>query len=270
MEDMDEESGVVRRAAGGGAEGLAAGNGARGEDGAAGAVAEARRTVASRGWYLMPPAVLSRCLGVACSEWARLDGHWEDLAVDPYAGEKGTSRLRRYGQFLLPRHGGGITPLPHEVFVQPDRSNPLYVDVERRFEPLTDAFRAEPVLGALIRLLGDVAAGLDDADEWIVRVHPFRVVARPGSLGQPTPEGRHKDGVTLVSSLLAGRRNVTGGRSTVYDAEGREIAATTLSEPGALLLSDDRATWHAVSPVQPEDAGEPGNRDVLVITLAAR
>ncbi|MFH7594593.1 2OG-Fe dioxygenase family protein [Streptomyces racemochromogenes] len=253
---MDEENGFGRAAGGSGE--------------AVRAVAEARRMVASRGWYLMPPAVLSRCLGVAPAEWARLDGHWEDLAADPYAAEKGTSRLRRYGQFLLSRQAGGITPLPHGVFVQPDDSNPLYVDVERRFEPLTDAFRAEPVLGALIRLLGDVAAGLDDADEWIVRVHPFRVVARSGSLGQPTPEGRHKDGVTLVSSLLAGRRNVTGGRSTVYDAEGREIAATTLSEPGTLLLSDDRATWHAVSPVRPEDPGGPGHRDVLVTTLAAR
>ncbi|MFF4579895.1 2OG-Fe dioxygenase family protein [Streptomyces sp. NPDC001373] len=267
---MDEAKAFGRRAAGGAQEGPRAGDGTSGDDDAVRAVVEARRTVASRGWYLMPPAVLSRCLGVAPTEWARLDGHWEDLAADPYAAEQGTSRLRRYGQFLLPRHSGGITPLPHEVFVQPDDSNPLYVDVERRFEPLTGGFRAEPVLDALIRLLGEVAAGLDDADEWIVRVHPFRVVARLDSLGQPTPEGRHKDGVTLVSSLLVGRRNVTGGRSTVYDAEGEELAATTLSEPGTLLLSDDRATWHAVSPVRPEDNGRPGHRDVLVTTLAAR
>ncbi|GAA3373060.1 2OG-Fe dioxygenase family protein [Streptomyces racemochromogenes] len=260
---MDEADDSGWRAGGGS-------GGPRGDEEVRAAVAEARRVVAARGWYLMAPAVLSRCLGVAAAEWARIDRHWEELAADPYAAETGTSRLRRYGQFLLPRRGGGIMPLPHEVFVQPDRSNPLYVDVERRFEPLTGAFRAEPMLGALIGLLGEVAAGLDDAEEWIVRVHPFRVVARPGGLGQPTPEGRHKDGVTLVSSLLVGRRNVTGGRSTVYDAEGREVEATTLSEPGTLLLSDDRATWHAVSPVRPEDDGGPGHRDVLVVTLAAR
>ncbi|MFH8796974.1 2OG-Fe dioxygenase family protein [Streptomyces sp. NPDC017941] len=89
-------------------------------------------------------------------------------------------------------------------------------------------------------------------------------------LAQPTPEGRHKDGVTLVSSMLIGRENVTGGRSTVYDADGREIAATTLSEPATLLLSDDRATWHAVSPVRPQDTAGPGHRDVLVTTLTSR
>ncbi|MER5807838.1 2OG-Fe dioxygenase family protein [Streptomyces sp. NPDC002033] len=250
---------------------------------------EARRAVASRGWHVMSPAEAARCLGVDAGVWVRLAAYWEDLVEDPYAAERGTSRLRRLGEFLLSR-AGGITPLPHGAFVQPEDSNPLYVDVERHFEPLTDAFRAEPVLEALVRMLGEVAAGLDapgldapgpdaagldaaglDAPgEWIVRVHPFRVLAQAGTRGLPTPEGRHKDGVTLVSSLLIGRENVTGGRSTLYDEDGREIAAITLSEPGTLLLSDDRATWHAVSPLHPRDPARPAHRDVLVTTLAAR
>ncbi|MFF4368165.1 2OG-Fe dioxygenase family protein [Streptomyces sp. NPDC001594] len=229
----------------------------------------AREEVAAKGWHLMPPAAVCHGLGVAPDVWEGFAAHWNDLAVDAYAAESGTHRLRRFGQFLLSR-SGEINALPHDVFVQPQDSNPLYVDVQRRFEPLTAAFRAEPLLEALMRALGEVAAGLDVAGEWIVRVHPFRVVARAGSLGEPTPEGRHKDGVTLVTSLLIGRDNVTGGRSTVYDADGREIAATTLSEPGSLLLSDDQATWHAVSPLQPQDAGRSGYRDVLVTTLAAR
>ncbi|MGW0537432.1 2OG-Fe dioxygenase family protein [Streptomyces sp. NPDC003032] len=232
-------------------------------------VQAAREAVAGRGWHLMPPAAASQCVSAGSSVWERFAAHWEDLVTDPYAAEKGTRRLRRYGQFLLSR-GGEVAPLGHQAFVQPEDSNPLYVGVERRFEPLTEAFRAEPVLYALIRLLGDVAWGMDDTAEWIVRVHPFRVIAQADNLAQPTPEGRHKDGVDLVSSLLICRENVTGGRSTVYDADGHEIAATTLSQPGTLLLSDDRATWHAVSPVRPQDTGRPGHRDVLVTTLTAR
>lgn len=232
-------------------------------------VQTARGAVADRGWHLMSPAAASQCVSAGPSVWERFAAHWEDLVTDPYAAEKGTLRLRRYGQFVLSR-SGEVAPLAHEAFEQPQDSNPLYVNVERHFEPLTEAFRAEPVLYALIRLLGDVAAGMDDTAEWIVRVHPFRVLAQADSLAQPTPEGRHKDGVNLVSSLLIGRENVTGGRSTVYDADGREIAATTLSEPGTLLLSDDQATWHAVSPVRPQDTGRPGRRDVLVTTLTAR
>lgn len=45
------------------------------------------------------------------------------------------------------------------------------------------AFRAEPVLGALLRMLGRVAAGLVDAAEWRVNVRPFRVTAAPGDAG---------------------------------------------------------------------------------------
>lgn len=232
-------------------------------------VQAARGDVVGRGWHLMPPASASQCVGAGLSVWERFAAHWEDLVTDPYAAEKGTRRLRRYGQFLLSR-AGEVAPLGHEAFVQPEDSNPLYVSVERRFEPLTEAFKAEPVLYALIRLLGEVAGGIDDTADWIVRVHPFRVEAQADRLAQPTPEGRHKDGVDLVSSLLIGRENVTGGRSMVYDADGREIAATTLSERGALLLNDDRATWHAVSPVCPQDTGRPGRRDVLVTTLSAR
>ncbi|MEU4732000.1 2OG-Fe dioxygenase family protein [Streptomyces sp. NPDC023588] len=230
---------------------------------------EARAVVASRAWHLMAPAELGACLDVDPGVWERLAVHWDDLAVDPYAAQSGTRRLRRYGQFLLSR-SGEITTMPHDVFVQPHASNPLYVDVERRFEPLTEEFQAEPVVTALIRMLGEIAAGLDDVEEWTVKVHPFRVIAQADSAGQPTPEGRHKDGVTLVTSLLIGRENVTGGQSTLYDDEGRPIAAATLTEPGTLLLNDDRATWHAVSAIHPLDAGRPGHRDVLVTTLAAR
>ncbi|MBW5422369.1 hypothetical protein GKQ77_12470 [Streptomyces sp. BG9H] len=237
-------------------------------DGAGPLVQAAREDVAGRGWHLMAPAEASTCVSADTSVWERFAAHWEDLVTDPYAAEKGTRRLRRYGQFLLSRDGE-IAPMGHEAFVQPEESNPLYVDVERHFEPLTEAFLAEPVLNALIRLLGEVAGGMRDAPEWIVRVHPFRVVAQADGLAQPTPEGRHKDGVDLVSSLLIGRENVRGGRSMVYDADGQEIAATTLSEPGTLLLSDDRATWHAVSPVHPQDTERPGHRDVLVTTLTA-
>lgn len=269
---MDHDHGVAQADG----DGVAHGNkGSKGDTGSTVAgdaipiVQTAREAVAGRGWHLMPPDVASPCVNADPAVWERFAAHWEDLVVDPYAAQEGTRRLRRYGRFLLTRTGE-VAPLDQEVFVQPGESNPLYVGVERRFEPLTEAFRSEPVLYALIRLLGDVAGGLEDTAEWIVRVHPFRVIAQPDTLGRPTPEGRHKDGVTLVSSLLLGRENVTGGRSTLYDPDGREIAAHTLSEPGTLLLSDDRATWHAVSPVQPQDASRPGRRDVLVTTLTAR
>ncbi|MEU6328585.1 2OG-Fe dioxygenase family protein [Streptomyces sp. NPDC047049] len=157
--------------------------------------------------------------------------------------------------------------LPDTAFVQPDRTNPLHTDVDRHFEPLTDAFAADPLMHAVVSLLGRVAGALDGTPHWIVKVHPFRVVATAGRAGQPTPEGRHRDGVTLVSSLLVDRGNATGGRSTVFAADGSAPLAATLDQPAGLLLSDDRSTLHEVSPIRPLVPARPAHRDVLVATL---
>ncbi|MFG2718508.1 2OG-Fe dioxygenase family protein [Streptomyces sp. NPDC048416] len=232
-------------------------------------LAEAGRAVVSQGSYLMTPDRLSRCLGVGEESWGRFAAHWGELAPDAYAAQQGTRRLRRYGHFCLTRQGK-LTAMPHVAFLQPEDSNPLYVATDRHFEPLTESFMAEPMLTSLIRMLGRVAARLDDVDEWSVKVHPFRVVARAGQLGEPAPEGCHRDGVTLVTSLLIGRENALGGTSTVYDTDGDELMSTTLSEPGSLLLSDDRSTLHGVSSIRPSVTDLPAVRDVLVTTLSPR
>ncbi|MGK5543755.1 2OG-Fe dioxygenase family protein [Streptomyces sp. URMC 127] len=233
------------------------------------AVDAARRALASAGAHPMPPDEVSACLGAGAADWARFAAHWDDLVADPYAAENGTCRLRRYGIFTLARDGR-LTARPNDAFVQPEASNPMYVGVDRHFEPLTGACAADPLLASLIGLLGRVAAHLEDRDEWVVQVHPFRVIASAGRTGQPTPEGRHRDGVTLVSSLLIGRENATGGDSSVYDADGAHLLTTTLSEPGSLLLGDDRRTLHEVSPIRPLDPARHARRDVLVTTLLPR
>jgi hypothetical protein len=220
------------------------------------------------GTYLMPPAELNACLGIDASVWTRFAAHWEELAPDPYAAELGTQRLRRYGHFLFSPASGKFKPMPHDVFVQPEESNPLYVATDRRFEPLTDAFAKDPLLEEILTLLGQLATALDDKPEWSAKVTPFRVLASTEGAGQPTPEGMHRDGVTLVTSLLIGRTNAIGGESTVTDLEGRRLVTTTLQEPGMLLLGDDRRTLHGVSPIRPRDPAQPAQRDVLVITFA--
>src|SRR3954447_23703451 len=167
------------------------------------------------GTCLMEPAELNACLGVEASAWTRFAVHWDDLAPDRYAAELGTRRLRRYGHFLFTAADGVAESMPHDVFVQPEDSNPLYVATDRHFEPLTDAFAKDPLLERLLKLLGRISTALDDAPEWSAKVTPFRVLAAAGDEGQPTPEGLHRDGVTLVTSLLIGRLNATGGKSTV-------------------------------------------------------
>ncbi|AGB23725.1 hypothetical protein Mycsm_03425 [Mycobacterium sp. JS623] len=217
---------------------------------------------------VMRPAELNACLGIDGSAWTHFATHWEDLAPDRYAADLGTQRLRRYGHFVFSPADGAFEPTTHSAFIQPEDSNPLYVGTDRHFEPLTDAFAKDPLLQQILSVLGRLATALADAAEWDVKVTPFRVLATAGDAGQPTPEGMHRDGVTLVTSLLVGRRNALGGESTVTDMAGRPLLSATLNEPGTLLFGDDRRTLHGVSPIRPRDPSRPAQRDVLVVTFA--
>lgn len=229
-------------------------------------VARAREAVATSGAHLLPGAEVMRCLGVDEAGWADFAGHWEDLRPDPYAARSGTRRLRRYGRFFVSPDGRREVD-PTEEFRQPKDSNKLFLEEGRVFEPLTGEFLADPVLDGLLALLGGIAGALDDPPRWLVHVHPFRVLGAADSRGDATPEGRHQDGVTLVTSLLVGRENATGGTSEVVDEDGREILTTTLAEPATLLVGDDRRTWHGVDPIRPVDPARPARRDVLVVTF---
>jgi hypothetical protein len=228
----------------------------------------AQHRLAGDGVYLMTPSELNARLGVEPGAWAEFDSHWDDLAADPYAAELGTRRLRRYGHYLFTPADGTIAPRAHDTFVQPEQSNPLYIGRDRHFEPLTPEFAGEPLLSDYLRLLSEMAMMLDDIEQWSVKVTPFRVLASAGGGGEPTPEGLHRDGVTLVTSLLVGRDNADGGESSVYDRHGGHLLSVTLHEPGTLLLGDDRRSLHGVSPIRPLDPQRPARRDVLVVTFA--
>ncbi len=231
-------------------------------------VAAAIAQLTSVGVFALSPADLATALGVTADAWTRFALHWEDLGPDRYAAELGVRRRRRYGLYTF--SDGLATPQPNVVFVQPQNSNPLYIDRDRHFEPLTEAFIHDPLLPKLLTLLGRFARALDDVAEWTVKVHPFRVLASADGEGQPTPEGLHRDGVTLVTSLLIRRSNAAGGESSVFDLAGHRLLTATLAEPGTLMVGDDRSTMHGVSPIRPLDPARPALRDVLVITFAPR
>jgi hypothetical protein len=217
---------------------------------------------------VLPGDQLFPCLGVERATWQRFASHWDELKPDSYAAERGTTRLRRYGHFHFTPVDRHFQLLSHDGFAQPENSNPLYLERERFFEPLTERFLDDAVLRGLLKLLGGVATALDDTAEWSAKVTQFRVLASADGQGDPTPEGLHRDGVTLVTSLLVGRDNAVGGESTVYDFAGERLLATTLSEPGTMLLGDDRTTVHGVTPIRPLDPARPARRDVLVTTFA--
>ena len=105
------------------------------------------------------------------------------------------------------------------------------------------------------------------ANRWHVEVHQFRIEAKTGIAGKPTPEGMHRDGVDYVLVLLINRRNIASGTTTVHDLDKRALGSFTLTDPLDAALVDDSRCYHGVTPVEPENPALPAYRDVLVVTF---
>ena len=106
-----------------------------------------------------------------------------------------------------------------------------------------------------------------DTARWHIEAHQFRIEARVGVHGKPTPEGMHRDGVDYVLVLLINRRNIRSGTTTVHDLDKRTLGSFTLTDPLDAALVDDSRCYHGVTPVEPENPAQPAYRDVLVVTF---
>jgi hypothetical protein len=113
-------------------------------------------------------------------------------------------------------------------------------------------------------LFGRLAPG---SKQWHIEVHQFRIEAKTGVAGKPTPEGMHRDGVDYVLVLLINRRNIASGTTTVHDLDKRALGSFTLTDPLDAALVDDSRCYHGVTPVEPENPAQPAYRDVLVVTF---
>jgi hypothetical protein len=227
------------------------------------------KDLSESGTHLVPHDDFSSLTGVTAAGWARFAENWGDLQRDPYMADGGTYRYRRYGQFEIDVETGDLTQLRHGPYRQEADVNKLHGGVDRVYEPLTGTFVGDPVLRAVLIELARIFSGVEGTRKWNVKVTPIRTTATADQYGEPTPEGRHRDGVTFITSLMIDRHNVTGGESSVHNDDGEHLITTTLAEPGDILLGDDRRTLHAVTAVRPDDIGQPGHRDVLIMAYTA-
>jgi hypothetical protein len=201
------------------------------------------------------------------SDWTAFAESWDRLPVDGYMADGGRYRRRRHANYTVAARGTAERR-PHQPHYQSRDYNPLHGGIERWFEPI------EPVIGAGATLLtvldfcretfSRLAAA---ATRWHVEVHQFRVEARSGEAGRPTPEGVHRDGVDYVLVLLVRRQNIASGTTTIHAPDGTDLGSFTLTDPFDATLIDDRRVHHGVTPVTPLDAAQPAYRDVLVVTF---
>ena len=205
------------------------------------------------------------------ADWAAFAGSWNDLAVDTYMADGGRYRRRRHAVFAADAEGsirGSIRRLEHQPHYQSTDYNPIHGGIARWFEPITDAVADGASLQTIVKFCAVVFSGLAPATaSWKVEIHQFRIEARAGEVGRPTPEGLHRDGVDYVLVLLIDRQNIASGTTSVHALDGRTLGTFTLTRPLDAALLEDRHVSHGVTPVVAVDPAAPACRDVLVVTF---
>jgi len=201
------------------------------------------------------------------TDWNAFARHWDDLLLDEYMRGGGTYRYRRYSQLELSVPTGEMTLLPHQPYEQSAMINTLNGGFKRHFDPVEQSFLDNPFFVGLMRWMGENYTAACGHDTWNIKLHPYRIIATEGA-GEPSPEGLHRDGVDYICSFMIRKCNVRGGETTITDADRNEKCRFTLEMPGDIMIGDDHATMHGVSPIEIIEAKKPvAYRDVLVVAF---
>ncbi len=202
-------------------------------------------------------------------DWDAFVQSWNDLAPDTYLAEKGRKRRRRHATFAISADGE-IIRNPQQPHVQTLQHNKLQGGIQRWFVPIrpkiADGQSFRRILQFSHTLFGSLAPRIP---RWHVEAHQFRIEARVGEAGEPTPEGIHHDGVDYVLVLLIDRTNIESGVTTIHGPKGALLGSFTLTRPLDAALVDDAKVSHGVTAVTPFDPTKPAHRDVLVVTFKA-
>ena len=203
------------------------------------------------------------------SDWDGFAASWNQLELDTYMADGGRYRRRRHAVFAA-NPGSAIARLAHQPHYQALEYNPLHGGVARWFEPIAEHVANGPTLETVLGFCRQLFESLASASRsWRIEVHQFRIEAREGEAGRPTPEGLHRDGVDYVLVLLVHRRNIVSGTTSIHALDGRTLGQFTLTEPLDAALVDDARVAHGVTAVEAVDPTQPAYRDVLVVTFKA-
>ncbi len=204
------------------------------------------------------------------SDWDAFSGSWDRLEPDTYMADGGRYRRRRHAVFEA-SDTGPIRRLAHQAHYQGLDYNALNGGVERWFEPVESSIAGGPSCNALLALCRDAFSHVASGTAiWKIEMHQFRIEAKAGAAGKPTPEGMHRDGVDFVLVMMIKRTNIKSGETITTDATGKHLGQFTLTQPFDSVLLDDHCVFHGVTPVEPVEPALPAFRDVLVITFRRR
>lgn len=228
-------------------------------------------TLRGAGFAFVPGAAMRALLErhSALTDWAAFAASWNDLGLDTYMADGGRYRKRRHAAFGATAGQAEILRKPHQPHYQSRDYNPLNGGVVRWFEPIEDRIGAGPTMTAVLRCSAQVFDALAPAEvaNWHVEVHQFRIEAVGEAAGNPTPEGRHQDGVDYALVLMVRRQNIASGTTTLHTVDGQDLGSFTLEQAFDTVMLDDARVLHGVTPVRALDPAQPAYRDVMVVTF---
>ena len=194
---------------------------------------------------------------------------WNRLEQDQYMADGGKYRKRRHATYAISNAGQQARLMPYQPHYQTVDYNPLNGGVARYFAPILDDLHQSITLAALLEFGNAVFSKISGNQHWHIELHQFRIEARDGKQGLPTPEGVHRDGVDFVIVVMIKLVNIDSGATTIFDNDNQLVGEFMLRESFDLVLVNDRQLYHGVTPITPLDPLEEAYRDVLVITFKA-
>ncbi len=192
---------------------------------------------------------------------------WNRLEEDQYMADGGKYRKRRHAVYAIQNAGEAARLMPYQPHYQTVDYNPLNGGVARYFAPIVDELHGSLTLMSLLEFGNRVFSRISGNHQWHIELHQFRIEARDGRLGKPTPEGVHRDGVDFVIVVMIRRVNIDSGATTIFNLDNQLLGEFVLRETFDTVLVNDRRVYHGVTPITQIDPGQEAYRDVLVITF---
>lgn len=211
--------------------------------------------------------ILNKFSGVEIGTDKSFVNSWNSLQEDQYMADGGRYRKRRHAVFETSQSAHKPRLMPYQPHYQTQDYNQLNGGVERYFAPILPDLIESPTLSALLDFGNDLFSRIAGTRQWHIELHQFRIEARDGQKGNPTPEGVHRDGVDFVIVVMINRVNIDSGATTIYNLDNQLVGEFTLLDTFDMAIVDDHKLYHGVTPVSQLDASQEAFRDVLVITF---
>ncbi len=189
----------------------------------------------------------------------RLADSFDNLSSDPYLKEK--YRFRALSRFQV--IDNRLVKLPHALFFQSEKYNPLLGNVIREYSEIENELIQLKDFQKIVGEFHEFCKLCSTHNE--IAVHQIRTITSAQQIGQPAPEGIHRDGVDLVGIFCINRDQIEGGITSLYKSKNDSPVLSKILNPGEFLVFNDNQFFHYTSAITAM-ASQSGIRDVFVLT----